>query len=185
MGNYRTLLTESVRSAGASWEAYLPALRRDPQGRASNPLLDPGAMEAAFRAHVASLQDGAAAGYAALLEERLLPLLPSAEEEAAAGALPAALSAWAAAEAALRGDARLQRMPEAAREGAWRRFVEGAMWDRDHPGQERRSWRWPDHAAHEGGAAPAGPPPPGRGGVKDRAYEREYLEFDRKRIRRD
>lgn len=103
-----------------------------------HPLLSAAATEAAFRTHVAGLVDAASSAFRALLEDRLQAIVPTSGEEAALGGLPHALTTWEVAEAMLQDDVRFARLPAGLREGAWRLFVEDAMWNRDHPGQKRR-----------------------------------------------
>jgi len=51
--NFQALLGEAIRDPEAQWESTWQILQRDPQGRATNPMLDKNIAERMFRAHVA------------------------------------------------------------------------------------------------------------------------------------
>lgn len=158
--NYGALLKEVVRDAGTTWEQSRPLLEADPLGRGTNPLLDEAASQEAFAAHVAWLVDAAQSDYLDLLE--------------AHRGLPDA--SWEEAEAVLRDDARFHRLPQGMREGVWRQFVADKQWNATNVGELKRTQRRQPAAA---AAAPS------TGVRRDGAYDREYLEVDRKRLRRD
>jgi len=130
------------------------------------------------------------------------PLLP----RAAGGEQPAALGRFPEAEALLQDDARFSRVPAHERcaparptpvamarvagrcggpnraprgsEKLWRRYVEDIVLERDNPEALARR-------ARMGGRTVARPLGRDVSAVTDKAYEREYLEPDRKRVRRD
>jgi transcription elongation regulator 1 len=54
--NFKVLLGEAVRDAGAEWESTWQRLQRDPQGRATDPMLDVHVAERMFGDHVAQLK---------------------------------------------------------------------------------------------------------------------------------
>jgi hypothetical protein len=73
------------------------------------------------------------------------------------------------------------RMVHTSREKLWRRFVEDIILERDNPAAAARRGRLTSSSRtargpHLNDAS---------GTVTDKAYEREYLAHDRKRIRRD
>ncbi|KAH7622018.1 hypothetical protein Ndes2526B_g02843 [Nannochloris sp. 'desiccata'] len=65
--NFKVLLGEAVRDQGAEWDSTWQRLQRDPQGRATDPMLDKHIAERMFRDHVAELK--AAKGRENLAEE--------------------------------------------------------------------------------------------------------------------
>ncbi|KAK9822389.1 hypothetical protein WJX81_007697 [Elliptochloris bilobata] len=171
---FRALLGETVKDPDAAWSAWRPRLQRDPQGRASNPALDDRECVALFREHVDEMHKRAVASFTDLLDEAIRPLLP----RKAGGEQPAALGRFADAERVLQDDARFSRVPEREREKLWRRYVEDIVLERDNPEALARR-------ARMGGRTIARPMTRDVSAVTDKAYEREYLEPDRKRLRRD
>ncbi|KAK9829764.1 hypothetical protein WJX72_007763 [[Myrmecia] bisecta] len=188
---YQTLLMEVVKDAAANWRDWKPRLERDPQGRAANPDLPKAEVESLFRDHVRSIADQNRAAYISLLDEVVRPLLPSKRSEE----LPPALSSFVNARGLMQDDPRFSRLPESQQEYEWRKFVGDLIFERDNPAAAAAQRR-----ERENGLARAG----GRGlpserererrqersaqdagEVTDKAYQREYLDHDRKRIKRD
>ncbi|BDA46960.1 Transcription elongation regulator 1 [Coccomyxa sp. Obi] len=175
--NYQTLLSETVKDPDANWHEWKQRLARDPQGRFSNPNLDPKAAESLFREHLVQLQKRAVDSYVELLEEVIKPLLPKSKGKDE----PRALRSFSEAERLMGEDARFLRAPARDREKLWRRYVEDITMERDNPAAAARRGRLISSSRtargpHLNDAA---------GAVTDKAYEREYLAHDRKRIRRD
>ncbi|XP_038697942.1 pre-mRNA-processing protein 40C-like isoform X2 [Tripterygium wilfordii] len=52
VSTFQALLVETIKDPQASWTESKPKLEKDPQGRATNPELDPSDMEKIFREHV-------------------------------------------------------------------------------------------------------------------------------------
>ncbi|CAL5224177.1 g6817 [Coccomyxa viridis] len=180
--NYRTLLSEWVKDPEASWADWRVRLAKDPQGRFNHEALDRRQAEAIFREHLGSLQKRIVDGYVALLEEVIRPLLPSQKPEGDEPDGPSALRRFPEAEKLLQEDPRFAKTPPQDREKFWRHFVEDIRLERDDPAA----------ASRRGRVSLAGRTNKGRvqlkddaGAVTDKAYEREYLAHDRKRIRRD
>lgn len=55
ISSYQALLVETIKDPQASWTVSKPKLEKDPQGRATNPDLDPSDTEKLFREHVKML----------------------------------------------------------------------------------------------------------------------------------
>ena len=74
--------------------------------------------------------------------------------------------------------------PAARREARWRRAVDDALFNRDHPNARQRSQRRSRREGGEEGQRRAWEEKEEKGGM-DKAYAREYLQPDAKRLRRD
>lgn len=101
-----------MRDPASDWSETWEILKRDPQGRATHPLLDTYTAERVFKDHIASLAEAASSGFTELLQENRA-LLPLSEE-------------WAVAEseieAAVGNDPRFHKLPANLRAGAWQYF---------------------------------------------------------------
>lgn len=190
---FQTLLNEVVKDPEARWTDWKPRLDRDPQGRATNPHLELKEPELFFKDHVVELGKRACAGYIEMLAATLKPLLGKAPAKGEKEDRHSALSTFAGVEPLLAEDPRFLRAPASEREKLWRRYVQEIVQERDDPrAAERRRGR----LSSQGQATAAAPARErdsrvcDRGtrdttvdGV-DRAYQREYHDVDRKRMRR-
>eukprot|EP00884_Botryococcus_braunii_P003278 jgi/Botrbrau1/12951/Bobra.154_2s0011.1 len=186
VANLNTLLSEVVKDCEAHWSDWKAKLERDPQGRATNPVLEKGDPEKLFREHVNQLHVRAITNFHELLEKVLRPLQPKKAEKGEKEELVGALRSWQEAEKVLSDDPRFGRAPPSQREKLWRRFVEDMIYERDNPGKFARR---PGPGAPSRGTMGRGtsyhPRPDWKEDPStDRAYQREYLEPDRKRIKR-
>ncbi|KAK9805328.1 hypothetical protein WJX73_002568 [Symbiochloris irregularis] len=191
--SFATLLNEVVKDPEARWHEWKPRLDRDPQGRATNPALDVRESERLFADHVLNLGKRACAAYVELLNEVLRPLLSAegrgANEGDDSGAKHPALASFEGAERLLGQEPRFVRAPPRERESLWRRFVgEMVMEQRDPAAAEQRKARLPSRSnapsSHAAGREDRRDRRERDAGGVDRAYQREYLEVDRKRMRR-
>ena len=111
--NYCALLAEAVRALSSEWSDTWEILQRDPQGRATNPLLGTDTAERLFREHIQKLSEAASRSFIELLQEHKTQL-SSLEQE------------WSVVEsdveAILGNEIRYQRLPPAQRAGAWQHF---------------------------------------------------------------
>ncbi|KAL4853106.1 Pre-mRNA-processing protein 40C [Chlorella vulgaris] len=189
--NYRALLLELRLGPDSRWRDYQERVMRDPQGRGSNAALERGEAESLFREHVGELYDEVLAAFLDLLDAELKPLIPTQQQQAAAGGLPKPLLRYRDAEPLLEDDPRFAALTDRQRERAWQRYVDDEMYNRDNPLSRPRTQR-PQRRVKEGEEADAAAaaakrrlrPLPSQAGM-DEAYTKAYIAADAKRPRRD
>lgn len=120
ISSYQALLVETIKDPQASWTVSKPKLEKDPQGRATNPDLDPSDTEKLFREHVKMLFERCAHDFKALLAEVITAETAARETEDG----KTVLNSWSAAKQALKPDPRYSKMPRKERESMWRRHAE-------------------------------------------------------------
>ena len=81
--HYKALLTEMVRDPLATWESEAKALESDPQGRASNSLLDERTAREMFECHVKDLYEFAKKNVQSVFEKNKIPPSSSFAEASA------------------------------------------------------------------------------------------------------
>lgn len=200
--HYRALLQELHLGPDARWRDYAERIMKDAQGRGSNPALERGEAESVFRDHVAEMVEDLLEAFLDLLDQEIKPLIPSREQQQSSG-LPKPLLRYRDAEPLLEDDPRFARLPEEYRERTWRRYIEDELYNRDFPlarQHTQRKQRRGTAAGGAGGGPGGGPgggneegvvgtrrarPPSLDDGGLDRAYLREYIDVDAKRMRRD
>lgn len=128
---FQALLGEAVKDPDAMWRDWKGRLERDPQGRASNPVLDFRDCEVLFREHVKALNDQASKDYRELLGEVIRPLFPDKDSGDKKPEFPAPLHTFEEAEKLLQHDNRFLRVPKDSRERLWRRYVEDFFFEPD------------------------------------------------------
>ncbi|XP_038721456.1 pre-mRNA-processing protein 40C-like isoform X2 [Tripterygium wilfordii] len=120
VATFQALLMETIKDPQASWTESKPKLEKDPQGRATNPELDPSDMEKLFREHVKMLLERCVHEFRALLAEVITP--EAAVQETGDG--KTVLNSWSTAKRVLKLDPRYNKMPRKEREALWRRHSE-------------------------------------------------------------
>mmetsp|Transcript_21219 Transcript_21219/g.53405 ORF Transcript_21219/g.53405 Transcript_21219/m.53405 type:complete len:816 (-) Transcript_21219:126-2573(-) len=123
---FQTLLVEVVKDPEARWADWWPKLQTDAQGRATDPALGGAPAEKLFREHVGALMDKGMAGFAQLMQERLLPVVQAQAEDPGADRHPA-LETFEAARELLDSDLRFSRAPRSHRERLWHRYVSDSL----------------------------------------------------------
>ncbi|KAI3429121.1 uncharacterized protein J3R85_008533 [Psidium guajava] len=118
--SFQALLVETIKDPQASWTESKVKLEKDPQGRASNPDLDPADPEKLFREHMKRLHERCSNEFRALLSEVIT--LEAASREMEDG--KTMLNSWSTAKRLLKPDPRYNKMPRKEREALWRRYVE-------------------------------------------------------------
>ncbi|XP_054823893.1 pre-mRNA-processing protein 40C isoform X2 [Prosopis cineraria] len=117
--SFQALLVETIKDPMASWTESKPKLEKDPQGRATNPDLDPSDTEKLFREHVKMLQEE----FRALLTEVLNSEVASQENNDG----KTAYNSWSTAKHFLKSDPRYNKVPRKEREVLWRRYAEDML----------------------------------------------------------
>lgn len=198
MTHFKALLQELHLGPDARWRDYVDRIKRDAQGRGTNPALERGEAEGLFRDHVGELREAALEGFLDLLDSEIKPLVPTHEQQQSYG-LPKPLLRWHDAEPLLEDDERFGRLSSQDRERVWRRYVDDEMFNRDHPLMRPRTQRKQQQrdAGDEGAGGPGAPSGtagqrrarpltlPNNDGGLDKAYQREYIAVDAKRLRRE
>ncbi|KAF7827442.1 pre-mRNA-processing protein 40C isoform X1 [Senna tora] len=118
--SFQALLVETIKDPMASWTESKPKLEKDPQGRATNPDLDPSDTEKLFREHIKMLQERCAQEFRALLTEVLT--FEAASQESNEG--KTVYNSWSTAKRLLKSDPRYNKVPRKEREVMWRRYAE-------------------------------------------------------------
>ncbi|XP_027354873.1 pre-mRNA-processing protein 40C isoform X2 [Abrus precatorius] len=121
--SFQALLVETIKDSLASWTESKPRLEKDPQGRATNPDLDPSDTEKLFREHVKMLQERCAHEFRTLLAEVFTS--DAASQETDDG--KTVLNSWSTAKRLLKSDPRYNKVPRKEREGLWRRYAEDML----------------------------------------------------------
>ncbi|RYR72789.1 hypothetical protein Ahy_A02g007000 isoform A [Arachis hypogaea] len=117
--SFQALLVETIKDPLASWTESKHKLEKDPQGRATNPDLDPADTEKLFREHIKMLQERCAHDFRTLLAEVLT--LEAASHEGEDG--KTVLNSWSTAKRLLKSDPRYNKVPRKDREPLWRRYT--------------------------------------------------------------
>lgn len=201
MTGFKTLLLEVVKEPGV-YRDWKERLKRDPQGRATNEALDAAEMEKLFREHAVVLEERAIDAGIAMWRELLGPAVQRGGHP---GNTPE-LGMFREAETLAAEDSRFQKLPRHMREQTWRRAIDDMLFERDHPREaaeraarqrrERERDRSGFGAGLSGSGAPGTGPKSARrgrdeadgaadGDVVDKAYQRMYIDVDKKRVRRD
>ncbi|XP_062164261.1 pre-mRNA-processing protein 40C isoform X2 [Alnus glutinosa] len=120
VASFQALLVETIKDPLASWTESKPRLEKDPQGRATNPDLDPSDTEKLFREHIKMLNERCVHDFRALLAEVLTAEAASRETEDG----KTALHSWSTAKRLLKPDPRYNKMPRKEREVLWRRYAD-------------------------------------------------------------
>ncbi|KAJ1383066.1 FF domain, partial [Sesbania bispinosa] len=115
--------TKAKREEQASWTESRPKLEKDPQGRATNPDLDPADTEKLFREHIKMLQERCAHDFRVLLAEVLTTEAASQETDDG----KTVLNSWSTAKRLLKSDLRYNKVPRKEREALWRRYAEDML----------------------------------------------------------
>ncbi|MED6158668.1 hypothetical protein PIB30_034913, partial [Stylosanthes scabra] len=118
--SFQALLVETIKDPLASWTESKHKLEKDPQGRATNPDLDPADTEKLFREHIKMLQERCAHDFRALMAEVLT--LEAASRESEDG--KTVLNSWSTAKRLLKSDPRYNKVPRKDREALWRYYTE-------------------------------------------------------------
>ncbi|KAG6763900.1 hypothetical protein POTOM_031347 [Populus tomentosa] len=109
--SFQALLVETIKDPQASWTESKPRLEKDPQGRATNPDLDPSDIEKLFREHIKMLHE---------LKTEVI-IAEAAARKAEDG--KTVLDSWSTAKRLLKPDPRYNKMPRKERETLWRRYA--------------------------------------------------------------
>ncbi|KAJ9183220.1 hypothetical protein P3X46_007110 [Hevea brasiliensis] len=123
VASFQALLVESIKDPQASWTESKSKLEKDPQGRATNPDLDPSDTERLFREHLKMLYERCAHDFKSLLAEVI-------NTEAAAQKTEngkTVLDSWSTAKRLLKSDPRYNKMPRKEREILWRRYADDML----------------------------------------------------------
>lgn len=118
--SFQALLVETIKDPQASWTESRPKLEKDPQGRATNPDLDPSDREKLFREHIKMLYERCAHDFRGLLTEVITAEAAAQETEDR----KTVLNSWSTAKRLLKPDPRYNKMPRKEREALWRRYAE-------------------------------------------------------------
>ncbi|KAI4357005.1 hypothetical protein L6164_000983 [Bauhinia variegata] len=121
--SFQALLVETIKDPMASWTESRPKLEKDPQGRATNPDLDPSDTEKLFREHIKMLQERCAHEFRALLAEVLTSEAASRETDDG----KTVLNSWSTAKRLLKEDSRYNKVSRKEREALWRRYAEDIL----------------------------------------------------------
>ncbi|KAK7258065.1 hypothetical protein RIF29_32476 [Crotalaria pallida] len=121
--SFQALLVETIKDPLASWTESKPKLEKDPQGRATNPELDPADTEKLFREHIKMLQERCANEFRSLLAEVLTVEAASRETEDG----KTVLNSWSTAKRVLKSDPRYNKVPRKEREALWSRYAEDVL----------------------------------------------------------
>ncbi|XP_011016950.1 PREDICTED: uncharacterized protein LOC105120443 isoform X2 [Populus euphratica] len=103
----------------ASWTESKPRLEKDPQGRATNPDLDPSDIENLFREHI-KMPHECTNVFKDLLPEVIIGEAAAQKTEDG----KTVLDSWSPAKRLLKPDPRYNKMPRKERETLWRRYAE-------------------------------------------------------------
>ncbi|XP_011016958.1 PREDICTED: pre-mRNA-processing protein 40C-like isoform X3 [Populus euphratica] len=104
----------------ASWTESKPRLEKDPQGRATNPDLDPSDIENLFREHIKMPHERCTNVFKDLLPEVIIGEAAAQKTEDG----KTVLDSWSPAKRLLKPDPRYNKMPRKERETLWRRYAE-------------------------------------------------------------
>ncbi|KAJ8759627.1 hypothetical protein K2173_009274 [Erythroxylum novogranatense] len=118
--SFQALLVETIKDPQASWTESKAKLEKDPQGRATNPDLDPSDVEKLFREHVKLLYERCTHDFRALLAEVITAEAAAQKTEDG----KSVLDSWSTAKRLLKPDHRYNKMPRKDREILWRRYCE-------------------------------------------------------------
>ncbi|XP_061342129.1 pre-mRNA-processing protein 40C [Gastrolobium bilobum] len=121
--SFQALLVETIKDPLASWTESKPKLEKDPQGRATNPELDPADTEKLFREHTKMLQERCAHEFRVLLADVLTSEAASQKTDDG----KTVLNSWSTAKRLLKSDPRYNKVPRKEREALWRRYAEDML----------------------------------------------------------
>ncbi|XP_052310828.1 pre-mRNA-processing protein 40C [Populus trichocarpa] len=120
VASFQALLVETTKDPQASWTESKPRLEKDPQGRETNPDLDPSDIEKLFREHVKMLHDQCTNVFKDLLAGVIIAEAAAQKTEDG----KTVLDSWSTAKRLLKPDPRYNKMPRKERETLWRRYGE-------------------------------------------------------------
>ncbi|EEF46576.1 Pre-mRNA-processing protein PRP40, putative [Ricinus communis] len=123
VASFQALLVETIKDPQASWTESKTRLEKDPQGRGTNPNLDPSDTEKLFREHVKMLHERCTNEFKALLAEVINAEAASQKTEDG----KTVLDSWTTAKRVLKLDPRYNKMPRKEREVLWRRHAEDML----------------------------------------------------------
>ncbi|XP_022146153.1 pre-mRNA-processing protein 40C [Momordica charantia] len=123
VASFQALLVESIKDPQASWTESKIKLEKDPQGRASNPDLDPSDTEKLFREHVKMLQERCANEFRTLLSDAFTAEAVAHVSEDG----KTVLNSWTMAKRILKPDPRYSKVPRKEREVLWRRYADDTL----------------------------------------------------------
>ncbi|CAL5212602.1 unnamed protein product [Lathyrus oleraceus] len=121
--SFQALLVERIKDPMASWTESKPKLEKDPQGRATNSVLDSTDMEKLFWDHIKMLQERCVHDFRALLAEVLTSEAASRETDDG----KTVLNSWSTAKRLLKPDPRYNKVQRKDREALWRRYAEDML----------------------------------------------------------
>ncbi|CAL5202117.1 unnamed protein product [Lathyrus oleraceus] len=121
--SFQALLVERIKDPMASWTESKPKLEKDPQGRATNSVLDSTDMEKLFWDHIKMLQERCVHDFRALLAEVLTSEAASLETDDG----KTVLNSWSTAKRLLKPDPRYNKVQRKDREALWRRYAEDML----------------------------------------------------------
>ncbi|KAK4761244.1 hypothetical protein SAY87_006137 [Trapa incisa] len=122
--SFQALLVEMIKDPQASWVESKAKLDKDPQGRTTNPDLDPSETEKLFREHIKMLQERCTQEFKALLSEVITLEAASSKET---DDRKTVLNSWSTAKTLLKSDPRYTKMPRKDREALWQRHGEDLL----------------------------------------------------------
>ncbi|KAL3161297.1 hypothetical protein ABBQ38_009653 [Trebouxia sp. C0009 RCD-2024] len=174
---FQTLLAELVKDPYAQWKDWKDKLGKDPQKRANPKVFQHSELRELFGAYVHSLRGQIHQGYRTLMDQKLKPLLPPQPMAELTGAL----KQFEEALPLLETDPRFERVADNDRQRFWWSYVDEIRKQRDNPSQQDPRTTASSRAAERDRNRGA----KDTGDVVDKAYVREYLEPEQKRVRRD
>ncbi|XP_010250268.1 PREDICTED: pre-mRNA-processing protein 40C [Nelumbo nucifera] len=152
---YQALLVETIKDPQVSWTESRPRLEKDPQGRATNSVLDSGDAEKLFREHVKILYERCAREFRTLLCEVITT--EAASQMTNDG--KTVLTSWSTAKRLLKTDPRYSKMPRKEREALWRRHAEEILWKKklvSDPKEEKLNIETKARSSLDSGRSPTG-----------------------------
>ncbi|XP_061985592.1 pre-mRNA-processing protein 40C-like isoform X1 [Populus nigra] len=122
VASFQALLVETIKDPQASWTESKPWLEKDPQGRATNPDLDPSDIEKLFREHIKMLHERCTNVFKDLLAEVIIAEAAAQKTEDG----KTALDSWSTAKRLLKPDSHF----------ASDIYRSHFLWVRCHPGYQ-------------------------------------------------